>query len=37
MEYVIAGVTLSALPLVGIAVGACFALIAQVHHGPRRH
>lgn len=37
MEYVIAGVTLSALPLVGIAVGACFALIMQIHHGSHRH
>lgn len=37
MEYVIAAVTLSALPFVGLAVGASIAVIFQLHHGSHRH
>lgn len=37
MEYVIAAVTLSTLPLVGGALGIGVALMFNLHHTPRRH
>lgn len=37
MEYIIAAVTLSALPLVGGAAGICLALMFNFHHSSHRH
>lgn len=37
MEYVIAAVALSALPLVGGALGIGVALMFSLHHTSRRH
>lgn len=37
MEYIIAAVTLAALPLVGGAVGMCFVLVCNLHHHSHRH
>lgn len=37
MEYIIAAVTLAALPLVGGAVGMCLVLVFNLHQSSHRH